>query len=266
VLVSPTMLLALLLFTFGAFSAGQSAPLDSETLQKIVERTVKIHKNWGLQMNSPGVSVDIKEIYRHPSQNQTKVNYHVYVRGVPGSKNYTLLQMDIVTGKLTPSMQGVTFDKDGLAICAGRPDTCGDPHTPDDPIDFILPSQKGESHHLALVSEDGQSKVFFLITPFPVVGTDRGCSVELARLMPQAALVYLRATGFSPNEKLRIEDGSEIESHDTDAQADANGTYDTALLPAVKGIASGTLQATVRGKSCAPTASMNWGPASMHNE
>jgi hypothetical protein len=163
-------------------------------------------------------------------------------------------------------MQGVTFADDGLALCAGRPDTCGDPDKLDDPIDFILPSQKGESHHLALVSEDGQSKVFFLITPFPVVAADRGCTVELTRLMAQAALVYVRASGFSPNEKLKLESDSEIESHHQDAQADAQGVYDSALLPAVKGIASGTLQVTVRGKSCAPAAKMEWGPASMHNE
>lgn len=108
----------------------------------------------------PECSVEIKETYRRPGQGQTIVAYHVFVKGLPSSQNYNLLQMNVVTGQLTTSMQGVTFGKDGLAICAGRPGTCGDPNTPDDPIDFILPSEKGESHHLALVSEDGQSRVF----------------------------------------------------------------------------------------------------------
>jgi hypothetical protein len=260
------MLLGLLLFTLAHSTAAQSPPLDPDTLQKIVQRTVALHLKWGPQMNSPSASVDIKEIYRRPGGGQTIVAYHVFVKGLPASKNYNLLQMNIATGQLTSSMPGVTFDKDGLAICAGRPGTCGDPDTPNDPIDFILPSQKGESHHLALVSEDGQSKVFFLITPFPVIGADRGCTVQLSRLMPQGALVYVSAGGFTPNEKLKFENDSEIESHNKDAQADASGNYGAALLPAVKGIASGTLQVTVRGKSCAPSASMDWGPASMHNE
>lgn len=84
--------------------------------------------------------------------------------------------------------------------------------------------------------------------------------------MSGAAIVYLRAIGFAPGEKLKVEGSSEVESHDKDVQADANGSYDTAFLPAVKGIASGTLHVTIRGKSCAPTASMDWGSASVHNE
>ncbi|MGA2420366.1 MAG: hypothetical protein ABSG69_09795 [Candidatus Acidiferrum sp.] len=260
------MLLGLPLFTLLHIIVAQSPQLDPDTLQKIIQRTVALHQKWGPQMSSPSASVEAKEMYRHPGEGQTVVAYHLFVKGLPASKNYNLLQMNIATGQVATNMQGVTFDKNGLAICAGRPDTCGDPDTPDDPIDFILPSQKGESHHLALVSEDGQSKVFFLITPFPVIGADHGCTVELSQLMLQAALVYVSASGFTANEKLKFKSASEIESHDKDVQADASGNYNIALLPAVKGIASGTLQVTVSGKSCAPTASMDWGPASMHNE
>jgi hypothetical protein len=264
-LVSPAMLLAILLFSFSQALHAESPQLDPLALQKIVQRAVDIHKSWGSRMNSPGASVEIKEIYRRPGPGQTVVAYHVYVKGVPVAKNYTLMQAAIVTGKISTTMEGVTFDKDGLAICAGRPETCGDADKPDDPIDFILPSQRGESHHLSLVSEDGQSKVFFSITPFPIVATDHGCTVELTPLMAQAALVYVKATGLSPNEKLKFESASEFEPHHQDAQADAQGAYDSALLRAVKGIASGTLQVTVRGKSCAPAATIDWGPASMHN-
>ena len=260
------MLLAILLFSLGQALHAESPQLDPLAIQKIVQRAVNVHKNWGSRMNSPGASAEIKEIYRRPGAGQTIVAYHVFVRGVPVGKNFTLLQADIVTGKITTNMVGVTFDKDGLAICAGRPDTCGDPDMPNDPIDFILPSQRGESHHLSLVSEDGQSKVFFLITPFPIVATDHGCTLELTPLMAQAALVYAKATGFSPNEKLKFESDSEFEPHHQDVQADAQGVYDSAVLPAVKGVASGTLQVTVRGKSCDPTATIDWGPASVHNE
>ena len=68
--------------------------MDPETLQKIVQRSVNIHKNWGPQMNSPGAFVDVKEVYRRPGAGQTMVAYHVYVRGLPGTKNYALLQAD----------------------------------------------------------------------------------------------------------------------------------------------------------------------------
>jgi hypothetical protein len=265
-LVSPPMLLAILLFSFSQALQAESPQLDPLTLQKIVQRSVNIHKSWGPSMNSPGASVEIKEIYRRPGAGQTIVAYHVYVKGVPLAKNYTLMQADIVTGKISTTMEGVTFDKDGLAICAGRPETCGEPDKPDDPIDFILPSQRGEPHHLSLVSEDGQAKVFFSIIPFPIFTTDHGCTVELTPLMAQAALVYVKASGFSPNEKLKFESDSEFEARHQDVQADAQGVYDSALLPAVKGIASGTVRVTVRGKSCAPTATIDWGPASMHNQ
>jgi hypothetical protein len=260
------MLLALSLFLFHGQAAAQASTMDPQQIQQIVTRAVTLHKKWGAPMNPAGVSTEIKEVYRRPGNGQTAVAYHVYVRGLPDSKNYTLIQMNVATGKITPSMQGVTLGKDGLAVCAGRPTTCGDPAMPDDPIDFILPSEKGEPHHLALVSEDGMSKVFFLITPFPVVTDDHGCTLELVRLLPQAAVVYARAAGFAPNEKLSFESASEIESHNQMVTATADGVYDTALLPAVKGIESGQFRVTVRGKSCSPTATMDWGPASDHNE
>jgi len=62
-LVSPAMLLALLLFSL---IQAESPQLDPLTLQKIVKRSVNIHKSWGPSMNSPGAAVEIKEIYRRP--------------------------------------------------------------------------------------------------------------------------------------------------------------------------------------------------------
>jgi hypothetical protein len=67
-LVSPAMLLAILLFSFSQALHAESPQLDPLTLQKIVQRSVSIHKSWGSRMNSPGASVEIKEIYRRPGR------------------------------------------------------------------------------------------------------------------------------------------------------------------------------------------------------
>jgi len=255
-----------MLLMFHPIWAAQKAEIDPQTLQNIVQRSVKIERAWGSQMNSPGASADVTEIYRKPGQGQTLVAYHVSVHGLPSDKIYILAKTEIVTGKVTPVLQGVTLGKDGLLICAGRENTCGDAEKPDDPIDLVLPAQKGEGHHLAVISEDGQSKAFFMITPFPDIATDHGCTLELRRLMPQAALVYAKASGFSPGETVKLESASEIESHDGAVRADSDGTWDSAFLPAVKGMQSGKFRVTARGKSCAPSATMDWGPASNHNE
>ena len=65
-LVSPAVLLAILLFSFSQALQAESPQLDPLTLQKIAQRSVNIHKSWGPSMNSPGASVEIKEIYRRP--------------------------------------------------------------------------------------------------------------------------------------------------------------------------------------------------------
>jgi hypothetical protein len=40
-------------------------------------------------MNSAGASADAQEIYRRPGSGQTVVADHVFVHGLPDTKNYT---------------------------------------------------------------------------------------------------------------------------------------------------------------------------------
>ncbi len=210
-------------------------------------------------MNAPGVSADVREVSRNVVQGQEAASYEVSVKGLPQDQTYSFVEVDVISGKGSSTLHGITFGKDGLAICAGRVNTCGVPETPDDPIDFVFPVTKGDVHHLALISADGQSKVFFEITPDPARGSDRGCTLQLDSLGPHAVAVYIHGTGFVPGETLKIENGSGSEQHINEGHADTSGSWEVAVLPAVKGVDSGTLKATVHGANCAPTASIDWG-------
>ena len=72
------------------------------------------------------------------------------------------------------SAKGVTLNSSGLAICAGRPGTCGTADNPDDPIDVIVQPIPGEPVRLGLISADGTTKVFAKIVPNPLHGDDPG--------------------------------------------------------------------------------------------
>src|ERR1700744_5600879 len=76
------MSLALLLFALHPPFAAQSSQMDPQKLETLVERSVKIHRAWGAQMNGAAVSADVKEIYRRPGNGQTIVAYHVFVHGL----------------------------------------------------------------------------------------------------------------------------------------------------------------------------------------
>jgi hypothetical protein len=93
------MSLALLLIALHLASVAQSLQMDPQTIQALVERSVKVHRAWGAQMSSAGASADAPEIYRRPGSGQTIVADHVFIRGRPDTKNRTLHTNERLRGK-----------------------------------------------------------------------------------------------------------------------------------------------------------------------
>jgi hypothetical protein len=75
---------------------------------------------------------------------------------------------------------------------------------PDDPVDLILPAARGQVQHFALVSEDGKDRAMFTVNPFPITAQDKGCTLEIQRLLPRAELAYLVAKGLPPNAEVEL--------------------------------------------------------------
>jgi hypothetical protein len=244
---------------------GHQAGLPRET-QESVQKLISIHKNWGDRMSTPGATIVAEPDDRKGGMKKAKsgegytlVPYLIHSSGLPTEKVYRLVALRLPSLQPQVQMQGIGLNLEGVAVCPGKPGTCTSEEGPNDPIDLIFPAAKGEVGHFALVSEDGQSRAMFTVTPFPIRSTDKGCTLELQRLMPHAELAYLAVSGLPPDSELRR---SYEEEHEAKVKADARGLYESALLPAVKGKDHGILTVNVTSAACALHASMEWGTGS----
>jgi hypothetical protein len=250
------ILLAILCLAMPRQNSAQQAPDPFKDPATITKAT----SEWlGGKMSSPGVSVEIKEVDRSTDGGQLKVQYHAIVTGAPKDQTYALSAWPINAAAPVAQMQGLSILENGVVACAGRkPDQCGEKEQPDDPVEFTFMPGKGEVFRLMLISADGKWKIFFAMVPDPIIKTDGACSLEVIRLTPKFELTLVRGKGFQPNEDLVFTSKSYDESHVLKVKADANGEYQSALLPVVKNHANGTTAMQLKGASCAPELSFNW--------
>ena len=92
-----------------------------------------------------------------------------------------------------------------------------------------------------------------------MVEHDKSCSLEVVRLSPRFELALIRGRGFTAGEQLSFHTQSYQEAHDSQPKVDSNGDFWAVVTPFVKGRMMGTMEVTVRGKSCAPMLAFEWG-------
>ena len=244
------------------FASGPAFGQDSDLLAKAKQEAshlASIQKNWGPTMNSPGAAITLKEMSRQNMNGPTGITYRLFATGMPKDKLYSLVTVSFDLRPVT-NLQGITLDDLGVAICAGsRPDTCGDAAKPNDPIDLIILAAKGESKRFGLISSDGQNKAFVSVTPFPIEGKDRGCSVDVTLLLAHGEAVLIHGADFQPNVSVNVATQSENEKAGGDLTADSNGELYYIELPYVKGKTDGKTRVTLTSKTCAPSVSYQWG-------
>ncbi|HEX5423993.1 MAG TPA: hypothetical protein VFW94_10615, partial [Candidatus Acidoferrales bacterium] len=174
-----TLLFSCLLVCATGF-AQQPSELLTRAKQEAT-RLANIQRDWGPKLNSPGVGISLKEMGRQKTDKGTAVRYRIFATGFPPDGTYSLNTLDLNLNAST-ALEGITLDKSGLAICAGRPGTCSS-GAPDDPIDLEILAARGEPKRFGFVSQDGTTKAFISVIPFPIVGTDHGCSAEAILLL-----------------------------------------------------------------------------------
>jgi hypothetical protein len=147
--------------------------------------------------------------------------------------------------------------KDGIVICAGRAEgQCGDPSKPDDPIEFTFNPVKGEPFRIALVS--GENRATIVIVPDPISAKDKGCTLNVERLLPHFELAYLSGSGFPPDTEINFASQSYDEKHALNTKTDSSGNLQFALMPAVAGHKKGTTTVKAVG-ACSPSLKFEWG-------
>lgn len=240
--------------------AVDTAQKSTDPLARAKEEATRlgnIQRNWGPKINSPGVGISLKETGRQETNGHTAVIYRIFATGFPQDGIYSLTTVDLNLNVST-AMEGITLDKSGQAICAGRPGTCSG-NGPNDPIDLTIFAARGEPKRFGFVSPDGRRKAFISIVPFPIIGLDHGCSVEAVLLTPNAEAMLIHGSGFEPDSAIHSIATSGNEKQEGDLKSDATGDVYEIQLPYIKGEAKGSSKVTLRSKTCNPSLTYEWG-------
>jgi hypothetical protein len=223
--------------------------------QEAAANLVKMHQAWGSAASSPNATLSIREQERSGKI----ITFRLYTDGLRKDTVYSLVAWPVTQRGPSEALKGVTLDDSGLAVCAGRPGTCGSPDKPNDPIDLKLSPTQGEPVRLGLVSTDQSIKVFARMVPLPFRGEDRGCSVEATLLTPGSELVVIDGAGFPPNSEVVMDSNSEGERHGGKASVSSEGRYTSAILPYKQGVTRGTTTVSLKSDKCSPSVAFPWG-------
>jgi hypothetical protein len=198
-----------------------------------------------------------KEIGRATIQGRTVITYNLFASGLSKDQHYVLCVLNV--GSDPKAVADAYLNSDGKVV-----NVLADAahHVAEDPINAKVFGGKGEPIQFALISDDDKSRAFTQIVPFPWEETAGPCHLSLIETGPYYFGVLIRLTGFQPDEELSTEQQSENEGGQSKAKTDAQGTYNTALLPFVKGKRSGKARFVVSGKSCKIGIEFPWGEGS----
>lgn len=229
------------------------AQAPNQSAEAFVQRLVNQVVAWSAepnQLNSPGTRAELREIERH-DQDGT-VRYAIYVTGAPRNQTYALVQVTLASQEPRALLPEVFIARDGL-VCLNAAPECAQP------VALELAHLKGEPFQGLIVSKDSKYKVSVFVVPNPITSSDQGCSVEVIRLTRKFEAALIRGKGFKPNENVKVTGDSSGEAVNGTAVVQANGSFNTALMPFVKDKETGVETVNFKGSACAPTVSFKWG-------
>ena len=239
-------------------AAAKTAPMTAADVRAMASALVEGHMGWGPELNSAGASLAVREA----SRDGGTVTFGLRQTGLPKDKVYVLYHWPVTQLKPVPALTGVTFDDNGVAICAGRPGTCGKADKPNDPVELTAVPAPGEPFRFAVAAVDDPAiKAYVKVVPVPVEAEDKGCRLRGVVLLPRGTLLAIEATGFPASSVIGFHTESEGEIHDTKPTTDAAGRYLSAVLPVKAGVERGTVKIRAVAGECKPEISFPWSSA-----
>jgi hypothetical protein len=212
---------------------------------------------WGEKYNSAGAKMELKETGRQRVNGRTVVSYRLYVTGLPKDGEYML--MTRLAGMQPKQAADAYLNGDGLVVSTQADPAHG---VAEDPIDLRVFAGKGEPKMFGLISSDGEYKVFGEATPFPIENASGACRISAKMLSANYQSVLIQVSGLAANEAFEMDQRSEDEGGVTKAQASADGSYTSVVMPYVKGKRSGKVSFKVRANSCKVGVEFAWGEGS----
>lgn len=217
---------------------------------------------WGT--GSPGVQLRAVEGPRQKTANGTILVYNLVGKGFPPDLKYSLWGW-IPGHKPAKAIEGVSFDKNGVLVCSGKPGSCTTQGV-DDPINIKTTAVLAEPKRFAVVADDGRVAGFAEAVPFPIQATDKGCKLSVVRQSPLAEMVSVRASGFVPYEMLNVSGhvGGLDSLHSPTASPE--GTWQALIGTKAPGQDSGTATIKVVGQQCSVSVSFAWGEGTVKEQ
>jgi hypothetical protein len=238
-----------------ASAAAQSqSPSDEELMAKTAQATI----NWD-KSTSPGIKTQILLIKKDQTNGKPFMQYRLKISGAPKNKLYNLIAWPIMVAQPATIMEGLAIAADGTVGCPPNSNRSCAQRFKGAELKLTYTPGIGEIYRHALISEDHSTRIFFSVVPAPMVEQDKACSLEIVRLSPRFELALIRGKGFTPGEQISFHTQSNQEVHDSQPTVNPQGEFWATLSPFVKGRTMGTTQVAVKGKSCAPTLSFEWG-------
>lgn len=248
----------LLAWVAGALAQQPAAapkPTPREQAAQLANVLLEAHAGWGPELNTPGTTLTIRELSREGGT----VSYGLRAEGLPKDKKFVLFQWPVTQPRPVPALRGVTFDEEGIAVCAGREGTCGAADKPNDPVELTTVPAQGEPYRFAIAAEDNPDlKAYAKVVPLPIENEDKGCRVRAVVLAPRGAIVGVEASGFPAEAALDVTTETGGDTQVSKQKSDKNGRYMASLLPVKPGLPSGTLNLTVAAGPCSPKISVGW--------
>jgi hypothetical protein len=201
---------------------------------------------------------------RKKTDQGTVLTYEVSAPGLPKDQRYTLITWPLNRG-IEPIRTGISLTADGKLTCTGK--TPADCKPEADPIISIaVQAAKAEAKRFGLISEDQKAKALGTIVPFPIIGKDAGCSLEVLLGTPDGSVAMVKGSGFAPNTTVPISSDSAGEVVTGTWKVDDKGNLMSSVLPQVRGKTSGDTTILVKAPGCSPKVTFHWGKDSYHAE
>ena len=223
-----------------------------------MENTAQATINWD-SSSTQGAKAEVQLIKKEQVDGKPVVQYRVKISGAPKNKFYTLTGWPITQPVPATMLEGLVIAADGTVGCPPDSTKSCSKGMKGAELKLTYTPDIGEIYRHALISEDHASRIFFSIVPAPMVEQDKACNLEVIRLSPRFELAVVRGKGFVPGDLLSFHTASYQDVHDSQPKVNPQGEFSAVLTPFVQGRIMGTTQVTVKGKSCAPALSFEWG-------
>lgn len=199
--------------------------------------------------NTPGMSLAYHEKSRGVENDLEMVHYSLEANGFPGDKRYALFGrwMD---GRSAELDRGITIGESGGLVSSNG-----------DEITLSLASMlPGESATFALVSQDGASKAFVDITPFPIHAEGKGgCFLNVHPMDSKGQTFSITGSGFKPDKTLKTVSMSVNEVAYGSLKGRPDGTVKMVVFPAVVGRTGGEASFEASDSDCSVKVGYKWG-------